>query len=368
VFKNIIGYAVASGPYVAATFQANALAAINGTAPNSVKSPYFVATAGVSSAAIATGVVAKATGGTNGDTGMTDTLVLGTDAGAASTGLYALRGMVAGAQVLLADLQDPTLFAAVDQFCAEENCTSGHTFAAGTDTDTAIATKATNNMSSDNMVSVLDYLDVQDAFQGQQILVSPLGKALGIIASQPPYMYVGNKPENGTTGVTSTERLQIGAMGTSEGGRRETNGIMWIGKTPNGVLGLPHGLTSSGRQLNEIRMLKYLSVLVGGVMARFVGQMLETTLPLAQADENDPRIQCASALRTLFQPMLTPGSRQISAAQVLLNDANNPTAKLQQGFLVAAVLVTSLTGVQFALGLVQVSNTLQLQATTLSGS
>ncbi|HET9029266.1 MAG TPA: hypothetical protein VFN49_03745, partial [Candidatus Aquilonibacter sp.] len=104
VYKNIPGFSTAGGPYVATAFQANALAAINGTAPNSTANPYYIATAGTSTIAPVTGQasLAMGSGGTDGDSGVTDTMLIGTDAQAASTGMYVLRGSIAGGQLVLA--------------------------------------------------------------------------------------------------------------------------------------------------------------------------------------------------------------------------------------------------------------------------
>lgn len=370
VWSGIIGYATANGPYAPATFQTNAIAAINGTAPKSIASPYFIATAGPSTATPLTGNASLATGsgGTDGDSGVTTAMLLGVDAQVGSTGLYTLRGLLAGGQIELCGCTDPTAFQPIAAFAQQEGCIGWLAFPQGTSTASAIQTRQANNLNNDFMMLAMDWQQTLDQYQAASILVPPAGKGAGIVAAQPPYMYVGNKPDNGTVGVTSTERMQLGVLTTTEAGQREQNGINWVGKTQNGVMGLAHGLTSSGRQLNEIRMTNYIAFSVGAILNRFVGKMLQTTIPFAQADENDARVQCASALRTFFQPMLTKGSMQISAAQVILNDTNNPAGKMQQGFLVAGVLVTTLTGVQFAVGAIQVGNTVQIMSTPVSGS
>ncbi len=369
VYSNIIGYSAANGPYVAATFQANALAVLNGTAPNAIANPYFVFTAGTSTIAPVTGngSLAQASGGTNGDTGLTDTINLGTDLQAASTGAYVFRGALAGGQLILADFSTATAFGAVASLAQQEGAIGWETFAAGTPTTTAVQTKSSNNMTSDYMGVVEDWLEVYDAYQGQQLLVSPIGLAAGVVASLPAYQYPGNHPENGVAGVITTERLMIGSITNEEAGLRESNGILWVGPTPNGVLGLPHGLTSSGRQINEVRMLQYLGYSVGAIMARFVGKMLQTTLPIAQADGNDPRNQCGTALRTFFNGMLQPGNMQLSEANVVLNDTNNTTASMQQARLLATCYATTLTGVQYAVAALAVGNAVQITTTPVGG-
>lgn len=368
-FFPIIGYATAGGAYAAATFQANALAAINGTAPNAVADAYFVATAGASIIAPAVGnaSLAQASGGTNGDSGLTDTTNLGADAQAASTGAYVFRGALAGGQLVIADCSTTTLFGAIASLAQQEGAIGWETFAAGTDTTTAIATKSTNNMTSDYMGVVMDWIEVNDSFQGQQILVSPIGMAAGVVASLPPYQYPSNHPTNGVAGVITTERLMLGTIDNTEGGQRESNGILWIGPTPNGVLGLPHGLTSSGRQINEVRMLQYLGYSVGTIMARFVGKMLQTTLPIAQADGNDPRNQAGTALRSFFNPMVQAGSRSLSAYSVDVGDDVNTTPTMQQGRLLAQCYASTLTGVQYAIAALAVGNGIQIVTTPVGG-
>ena len=100
VFTNIIGYS--SSAYSAATFQANALAAINGTLANQPGSLRWTATAGASTIAPTTGTSFTASGGTNGTTSLTATTCIGTDGITGRTGLYTLRGIVQGAQVFIA--------------------------------------------------------------------------------------------------------------------------------------------------------------------------------------------------------------------------------------------------------------------------
>src|SRR5690242_18887805 len=100
-------------------------------------------------------------------------------------------------------------------------------------------------------------------------------------------------------------------------------------------------------------MQHYIAVQIGLILARHVGAMLETTVPFAQADENDPRVQAYAALTNILDPMTTSCARQTSAYQVIVNDTNNSTTSMQQGFLIAGVNVTTLTGVRFAVGAVQ---------------
>jgi hypothetical protein len=365
-YRDIIGYSAPGGAYSATAFQANALAVLNGTAPNSTANPDFVFTAGASILAPDTGQVFQASGGTDGDSGVTDAITQGTDAGVDSTGMYVLRKQVAGAQLVLADFTTTADFANVAAFAFEEGAFAFATFAAGTPTATAVSTKATNNMSSDNMAVVMDWDQVYDTYQGNAILVSPIGKIAGVIASLPAFQYPGNNPPRGVQGVTTTERLELGSIPDSEAAQRQSNGILYLGLTPNGVLGLPHGLTSSGVQINVVRMRNYIANGVGQIMGRFVSGMLETNLPIAQADENDPRVQCQAALNQWLGTLATAGQRQIAAYQVVINDTNNTSATMEDGFLIAQIFVTTLTGVQFSLAVVQVGNTVQIQTAPLA--
>lgn len=365
VYPNIIGYATVGGAYDAATFKANALAALNGTAPNTSPNPYFVFTAGSSTSAPNVGTVFAATGGTDGDSGVTDATTQGVSEGVSSTGMYVLSKQIAGAQLVLAAFDTVADFANVAQFAFQEGAFGWETFPAGTDTTDAVSAKTENNMSNDSMGVVMDWDEVFDTYQGKSILVSPIGAVAGIVASLPPQQYPGNNPTTGVSGITTTERLELGAIDDSEAAQRQSNGILYIGVTPNGVLGLPHGLTSSGIQINVVRMRNYVAYGAGTIMGKYVGAMLETNLPIAQADESDPRIQCQAALLQWGATMTQPGNRMLAAFNVILNDTNNTPATMEEAFLIATILGTTLTGVQFALAVVQVGNTVQIQTSPL---
>jgi hypothetical protein len=323
-----------------------------------------VASSGSSVGAPLTATVTYATGGADGASGVTDTTLIGQDLGVDATGMYALRSQVAGASLILAEFQTPSLFQSVNVFCLQELCVSATTFPEGTPTVTAVADVTTNDMQSDYITNLVDWLEVYDAYQQLTIFVSPLGKWAGIAASNPAYQYLGNHPVNGIAGVITTDRLTLGALPLGEEQQREANSIAWIGTTPNQVLGLYHGLASSGVQSCDARMRNYLGVLIGQIMARYVGQMLESTIPFAQADENDPRIQCNTALKTLLAPLVVPGQRQISAYNVVIGDTVNTQTSMQQGFLIAQVNVTTLKGVQFAVAAIQVGDAVQITVGT----
>jgi len=359
-WNNIVGYSAANGPFVAATFQTNALAALNGTASGQVPDPYFVYTAGSSATTPQVGVAFAASGGTNGDSGVTDTTLVGTVTGSTLKGMQAATGLIWGSQLVLADFTTAALFAAVAQFANVEGADGWSTFASGTDYITAIANKTSNTMSDDNMNVIMDWAYVFDKYQKAQILVSPLGKAAGIVASLDPFAYPGNKPQDGAEGISSTERLAKGAIGISERGQRESNNINWL-DYDNGKWVLAHGLTSAGRQINEIRAQKYIMYRAGQIAKLYQGGDVESTVPFAQADENDARKQLYTALLGLQTEL----QGKVSSMGIILNDSNNSPASLAAGFLNFELDVTTRAGVQYIIGATKVGNAVKVTAPPL---
>ena len=368
VYANIVAYATVGGAYAATVFQANLDAAINVGGPNNAPSPRWTATAGASVLAPQT-TTFKASGGTDGTAGLTSTYLIGLDGLTGRTGIYATRGLCSGGQLVVAGLTDPTQGQTLITFAEEENCIALLAFPTGTTTTAEVTTRQTDNLANPNLILCSDWDTVYDVVSAKQMNVSPMGKIAGLVAAQPDYQYPGNQQVNGAVGVMGTERI-IGGINTvaaAEAAVREQNGIMYLGFMPRALngpqLGLPHAVTSDGITiLSDVRMLKSISAVLAQRLGSVVGTMMSSA---SGATFGQPAFGVArDLLDGYFQGLLAGPPQKISGYQVLLDSSNNSVTSVQGGFLIASVLVTTLSAAQYIVAALQVGKTVQIQIST----
>lgn len=360
VYSNIIGYASLGGVYDPVTFKANFLAAINGTTRGSVGSANWTATSGVSTSVVAT-QVNTASGGVDGTSGLTAATVIGTPGSpAGGTGIYALTGLISGAQFIVASLTDPTKAQTLNTFALAENAIGHICTPKGTSTDTAIANRQADSISSSSLVYSTDWLFVFDQISGLNMFVSPMGKIAGVIASQAAYLSPGNQPTpNGVSGVITTERIVngINSVGFAEAAQRQVNGIAYIGYMPSNrrgpQLGMPHGITSAGltasgwSRISDSRMLKFIVDEIQTIEGTYVDGPMST----AANNLGQPTLQnVEDALNSFFGGLVNSKPQQLSGASVV---PQNTQASVAAGQLIFQVNGQTLSNAQFIINFVQ---------------
>lgn len=366
VFANIISYATLGSAFDAPTFKANLIAAINTGTSKASPSAFWVASSGSGTHNPANlSTLANASGGTDGTTTITSSTLIGTDGNTGRTGIYALRGTIQGGVLIVAGLTDPTVAQTIAAFCqSESNMAVVLLGAEGITTDAAVAAKNTDNVSSSFLYAVQDWESTFDVLQGTTRLVSPLGAVGGTIASLAPYQDPINKPYGGKAGMLGTERTISTSQPLSSGEQQERalNDISYFTNTlrPGGFV-LADDHMSDGSLLSDTRMRNFIALTCLQIGTNFVGELQST-------DANDvTRIHFANALKAFLNGLLQPPapglSRQINAFQVIADASNNTTTTIEQGFLIANVIVQTLTGVRFALTVLQVGNTAQVSMT-----
>lgn len=363
VYNNLVAYAGGGGAYSAAVLQANALAAINVGSLTSAPSPRWTATAGSSVNAPST-AVAQASGGTDGASGVGTAQLLGTSAYSGSTGMYALTGLVTGAQVILAALTDPTAGPTIAEFCEDQQCLGWLAFPSLTPTETAIGTRATNDLASPYLLLASDWLYVNDTISGQTLLVSPMGALAAIVASVQAYQYPGNQPTPGVTGILRTDRITNGMNSVTgpEAGERQQNGILYLSYMPQQLrgpkLGLPHGMTSDGvTRICDTRMLCVIADELQSILGAIVGQAMNTK---PGPNLGQPALGNAQDAADAYLNGLAEGSpAQISDYEFLFG-SNNTQGTVQKGYLLPAILVTTLAAAQFIVTALQVGSSVQI--------
>lgn len=378
VFNNIAGSS-GGGAFAYATFIANVLAAVNGTLQNQPGSQRWTATSGSGTGTSATTGTLTASGGTDGAT-ITSAILVGTDGTTGRTGIYALRGLVQGAQVILSQLVDATKTATIVAFAQSENCSVWIAFASLTSTTTEVSNRATNGMSSPNLFLASDWDWMYDSIAGLNRLRSPMGKAAGIISAQDPWMYPGNKPAGaqGAYGIISTDRNgnpntnpPSGAtpISVAEAGVRQQAGILYLTNNPNlyfqnSGYGLPHGMASDGKTLiSDVRMTQYIAFSIQKILGQFVGSMI--TLQngnLIVVGPNGQLVNPQDAVDAFLNQLKNAAPPQIANYSNLISNANNTVTSVEQGFLLANIWVQTLSAAKFILAFLQVGNTVSIPA------
>jgi len=352
VFPNIVAYAVAGGGYDAPTFKANALAKINATAPNTIANGLVVATAGPSVAPPALATIGTASGGTDGTTNLTPSSMLGLDAISGRTGMYALRGQSFGG-LIIAGNTDPTTDTVIQAFLDQVGGVGAAAYPSSTSTTAAVALRATNNLANRRMFRVEDWVLAPDAPSAtRSALVSPLGKFMGIVMSQPPWADISNKPEGVTaSGMLGTEKTVNSQPidPQSEGAQRKTNGISYLtNQSPrsNGLFGIAHGKMSDGSNCSDVRMYDYVAARVLGILARYVGKSQLPPPPIGIFDTDPIRKDCRADFAAL-KIELTTGERpkMVSFAYAFTGSAPQVAA----GYFPWSISGQTLAGIEFAI-------------------
>ena len=361
-YQNIVGYSTVGGAYAAATFQANAIAAINGTAPNSVASPFVVASAGSSTSAPNVAAVFQATGGADGATSITSSILQGANT-TPGTGMWALRAQSFGGLVLAGNT-DLTVGANIASFLGQYGGIGFMAISSGTTTAAAIASKASNNISSPRLVPCMDWCYVNDPLsKNPQKLVSPAAVVAGVVMALNPWQDPAYKPQGGNVAINGTERT-VNAQPVdrnSEGGQREQNGLMWVTNQNLGAGGnfqLPHGQASDGTPIADTRMLDFIAANVLEILGQSIGQN-QTPPPSGSAPDKDVTRLAAYGRLIAFFHSLAPASEgapnpQINAYSVKFTGT---ALQVQQGYMPFEIDVTTLSGVRYALANLQVGET-----------
>lgn len=362
VFYGLKGYSATAFDHAALI--ANLNAAINGTVPHVAGSVRYTAVAGegVQWPAL---TLQRASGGEDGSDVTTQDLI-GNNTSSNRTGIYAFNGLVSGGQLIVAGLTDPAVGQTLVEFAVQQNCIAHLEFPLGTTPDAAIATQASYDLVNDSLLLDIGWDAVYDSISGlgagnAPFYVAPAGKNAGIIAGQPSYQYPGNQPEGGCVGVNGTEFVQ-GGINTiaDEMGLLQQAGILTLSfmpRNPRGPqLGLPHGLTSSGALISDIRMLKRIANDLQSMLGPIVGQMMDQTPGPTLGQPAVGLLQDMSD--TYFQNLKNGPPKQISTYALNMNALNS--FNIVRGFLIAGYQVLTLSAAQYIVAALQVGKTVQI--------
>ena len=327
------------------TFWANLVAAVNSGQPGSAgPSQNFVASVGTSTAAPNTTTAYTGTGGTDGATGVTDTMLIGTD-GLTRTGMYALRKT--GVQVgNLIDCATSTTWLAQAQFGLGEGIYffSADTHGASiTTTATDLATAGVDAYSFTALTG--DYCWYQDNVNGVNRSLSPATYAAAVQAATSPEQSRLNRP---VFGLIGTDRSMTDApYADSEKELAVQSRVDYIANpSPGGAYfsfqtALNTSSNSGENGDNYTRMTNYVAFTINAAMGYVVGQVQTS------AQRRNTRNTLNAFFNQLWKgPVQMIGDVNNPTSQpwlVILDSTNNTSAGVAQGDEIAAVNVTYLS-------------------------
>jgi uncharacterized protein len=318
-------------------FWVNLANAIN-LGANALRGPsqFIIATAGAGVTAPTLTAYAL-TGGTDGVATITASTLIGVDT-VPRKGMYALRGT--GASIaMLADADDSTQWTTQVSYGLSEGTYMIMVGPAGDTISNAVSVKATAGIDSYAAKLLFgDWVLFNDNVNGVQRLISPQGFVAGLLANLAPQGSSLNKPLYGIVGTqksianqnySSAELQLLGQAGID----------IIANPVPGGsYFGARFGHNTSSNAVingdNYTRMTNYIASTINAGMGLYIGKLQTPSV----------RLQAKATLDNFFSAMLQQG--QIGTADgsdafsVVLDNSNNPPARVALGYMQADVKVT----------------------------
>lgn len=281
------------------------------------------------------------TGGTNGNSSVTDTTLIGSDTASPRTGMYALRNTQASVGVL-ADQTDPTKWATEASFGLSEGVYMIGTMANGYENNIAgaVTLKQTNNIASYAFKLMLgDWCQIFDPFNNVNRFTSPQGFVAGILATQLPSNSSLNKIMAGIIATQKTTDQQTYSDADLQ--QLQSGGIDVI-TTPipasSNAFGVRLGVNTSGNVTtlgdNYTRMINFLAETLDQGLGGFIG------LPQTLDIQNQARATLQAFLANLQYLNMIGTLNGAPAYSVILDASNNPSQQVALGYMQADVQVT----------------------------
>ena len=300
-----------------------------------------VATAGVSST---TPVAASATltGGTDGATTITSTVLLGTD-GTTRTGMYALRST--GTSIaMLVDCDTSTSWTTQVAYGLSEGTYMIMTGPAGDTISNAVTTKATAGIDSYSAKLLFgDWCYFNDTVNNAVRLISPQAFVAGRLSALSPAESGLNKP---LFGIVATQKSNANTVYSNADLQTLAQAGFDVVANPcpgGNYFGARIGRNTSSNQVingdNYPRLTNYIAYTLNTAMGLYVGQLQsETVRNRATGTINAflSGMQQQGMIGDVSNPTKQPFSVQ-------LNAANNPAARVALGYMQVDVRVTYLS-------------------------
>lgn len=329
VFDNISGTSNA--------FWVNLANAINNGTSN-LRGPSLLVTAaaGALTAAPTLGSTTL-TGGTDGVTTITASVLVGQDT-VPRKGMYALRTQGCSIGVL-ADADDSTQYTVIDAFGISEGMYMIQVLPAGTTTAGAVTAKQTAGL--DDWSSKLmhgDWIYWNDQVNSLIRLISPQGFVAGRIANLSPeqsslnkqiYSIVGSQKSGGSgtgtfTAYTSADLQAIFQAGIDVIGNPSPGGHYW-----SALLGHNSSSNAAINGDNYTRLTNYISATLNAGMGQFIGQTINAAL------FRNIRATLLSFLQNLLNQGILGSTTNTTPFSVVCDASNNPQTRIALGYVQA---------------------------------
>lgn len=305
-------------------------------------SQFVVATAAASTAAPA--LTAKTlTGGTDGATTITASVLVGVDT-VPRKGMYALRN-TATSIAMLADADDSTQWSLQVAYGLSEGTYMIMTGPSGDTISNATSVKASAGIDSYSAKLLFgDWIYFNDTVNNQIRLISPQGFSAGRLANLSPEQSSLNKPMYGIVGTQkSTQNLNYSDAELTQLGIAGIDVI--TNPIPAGnVFGARFGHNSSSNAVthgdNYTRMTNYIASTLNAGMGQYIGKLQSTTV----------RRQAAATISAFLEALT--GQGMIGSADgtqpysVQIDNNNNPQNRVALGYMQADVKVRYLSVIE----------------------
>lgn len=323
---------VGAGLTANALWVAIAAAINNGTSTQRGPSKLIVATAGASTSTPTAGS-STLSGGTDGATTLTASVLLGQDT-VPRKGMYALRNT--GASVaMLSDLDDSTSWATQVAFGLSEGIYMIGTGPSGDSISNAVTTKGTAGIDSyDFKLLFGDWVYWLDTYNNILRLCSPQAFSAGWLANAAPNQSTLNKPFQGVVGTQKSFANQLYSSADLQ--QLAGAGIDLIANPiPRGkVFGARFGRNSSSnatiRGDNYPRMTNYIAYTLDAGMGIFVGE-------LQTQKDSTIRLDAKATLDHFLQGLID--QKLIDDFSVICDETNNSPSRIALGYMQADVKV-----------------------------
>ena len=321
---------------------ANMVAAVN-TGQSGLRGPsqLIVATLGAGTTAPTNPSAVTLTGGTDGATTITSSVLVGQDA-TPRKGMYALRGTGASV-VVLADADDSTQWTLQNAYGLSEGAYVVTTSPAGDTISNFAASLAAAGVDSYAVKPLFgDWCYITDTVNGGVTrLVSPQGFVAGKLSALSPEQSSLNKPLSGIVATQKTYARQQYSDAELQA-IAAARGDVIANPSPGGsYYGVRLGLNSSSNAAvngdNYPRLTNYIAATLNAGMGQFIGKVQSPTV----------QQQAKATLDNFLQNMFQQG--MIQDWKVILDATNNPQTRVSLGYMQADIKVVYLSIIKYFL-------------------
>lgn len=327
-FDNITGSANA--------FWVNLAGAIN-NGQSAVRGPsqLITASAGVGTTAPTLATLTGFSGGTDGATTITSTVLLGADT-TPRTGIYALRG-TGCAIVMLADNDDATVWPSVLTYAKSELAQGVGASAAGD----SISNFATSNTVDDPWFKAIlgDWPYFVDGVNNITRLISPQSVYMGLKLAAGPHNSVLNRRVDGLAGTQSTYANRVYSNAELQLIQGARGDVLTAPSVGGAYLSFRIGRNASSDAARHTdaytTMTNYLARSMGRGLGQFVGRLIT----------KDEMREAASTIGGFLEA--EKQANRIDSYSVQIDSANNPAQQIALGIQKATVMVRYLSVLEY---------------------